>query len=361
MKFKFTFLLLFVLGYGFAQNNKTENLVMISLDGYRWQELFKGADPVLIFDKKFRNQDSAAFFKKYWDVNEKVRREKLMPFFWNTLVNKGQLYGNRDLGNKVSLRNDYWFSYPGRSETLCGFYDPKINSNDYPNNPNENVLEFINKQKGYEGKVVTFASWGAVSRIVNRDRNGMLVNIPGEEVKEKDLSESQVLANEIQHYLPEYFGKSIRFDVHTYALTKSYIQQNHPKVVYIDFGDTDELAHAGQYDSYLDAAHYLDAMIGSLWNTMQQDPFYKGKTTFVIYPDHGRGLGDKWTSHGKSAPHSDETWLVVLGPDSPVLGEVKSSNHIYQDQFAQTFAHLLGFDFKANHPVGEPVKGVVKK
>lgn len=360
MKFKFTLILLLTITYGFAQKGKTENLVMISLDGYRWQELFKGADSILIFNKKFRNQDSSAIFKKYWGVNEKARREKLMPFFWNTIFKNGQLYGNRSLGSKVNVRNSYWFSYPGRSETLCGYFDPKINSNEYPNNPNENVLEFINKQKVYNGKVVTFASWDAVSRIVNRDRNGMLVNIPSEEVKGDKLSESQILANNIQHYLPEYFGKSIRFDVHTYALTKSYIQQNHPKVVYIDFGDTDELAHAGQYDSYLDAGHYLDAMIGNLWNSMQQDPFYKDKTTFVIYPDHGRGLGDQWTGHGESALYSDQTWLVVMGPDTPALGEMKRAEQIYQDQFAQSFAHFLGMEFKANHPVGKRIPTLQK-
>lgn len=360
MKFKFTLFLLFTLTYSFAQKGKTENLVMISLDGYRWQELFQGADSILIFDKKFRNQDSSSLFKKYWGVNEKARREKLMPFFWNNIAKNGQLYGNRNLGNKVNVRNSYWFSYPGRSETLCGYFDPKINSNEYPNNPNENVLEFINKQKGFKEMVVTFASWDAVSRIVNRDRNGMLVNIPSEEVKGENLSESQILANNIQHYLPEYFGKSIRFDVHTYAITKSYIQQNHPKVVYIDLGDTDELAHAGQYDSYLDAGHYLDAMIGDLWNSMQQDPFYKGKTTFVIYPDHGRGLGDQWTGHGKSALFSDQTWLVVMGPDTPALGEVKQQEQLYQDQFAQSFAHFLGMEFKANHPVGKRIPSLQK-
>ncbi len=360
MKFKFTLFLLFTLTYSFAQKGKTENLVMISLDGYRWQELFQGADSILIFDKKFRNQDSSSLFKKYWGVNEKARREKLMPFFWNNIAKNGQLYGNRNLGNKVNVRNSYWFSYPGRSETLCGYFDPNINSNEYPNNPNENVLEFINKQKGFKEKVVTFASWDAVSRIVNRDRNGMLVNIPSEEVKGENLSESQILANSIQHYLPEYFGKSIRFDVHTYAITKSYIQQNHPKVVYIDLGDTDELAHAGQYDSYLDAGHYLDAMIGDLWNSMQQDPFYKGKTTFVIYPDHGRGLGDQWTGHGKSALFSDQTWLVVMGPDTPALGEVKQPEQLYQDQFAQSFAHFLGMEFKANHPVGKRIPSLQK-
>jgi hypothetical protein len=102
-------------------------------------------------------------------------------------------------------------------------------------------------------------------------------------------------------------------------------------------------------------------MIGSLWETMQKDPFYKDKTTFMIYPDHGRGTGQRWTSHGSSAPGSNETFLAVIGPDTPAGGEMKGQAQLYQDQFAQTAARLMGFKFTANHPVGEPVQTVFKK
>nr|WP_295932509.1 alkaline phosphatase family protein [uncultured Dyadobacter sp.] len=360
MKNQLLIWMLTALSFTALAQTKTKNVVMISIDGYRWQEIFRGADSALFFSKKYVHQDSAEMAAKFWAKTPLERRVKLMPFFWGTVAGKGQLYGNRDLGNLVNVRNKYWFSYPGRSETLCGFYDEKVNSNDYPNNPNETVLEFLNKQKGFEGKVVTFASWDALSRIINRERNGMLVNIPGEKVKGPKLTEAQKLANELQDYLPQYFGKTVRFDAHTFALTKSYVQANHPRVLHIDFADTDEFGHHGQYDSFLDGAHYLDAMIASLWEMMQKDSFYKGNTTFIIYPDHGRGTGDKWTSHGTSAPGSNETWMAVIGPDTPAMGEVKTSGQIYQDQFAQTVANLLGFRFTANHAVGEPVKSVSK-
>lgn len=281
-----------------------------------------------------------------------------MPFFWNMIADNGQLYGNRKLDNRVDMRNRYRFSYPGRSETLCGYYDPEINSNGYPNNPNENILEFLNQQKDFVNKVVTFSSWTPVAKILNRDRNNMLVNVPGEKIEGLGLTDMQVLSNELQQYLPEQFGSESRYDVHTYAIAKSYIFENHPKVIYLDFGDTDNYGHAAQYDSYLDAAHYLDAMIGSLWDTMQQDGFYKDNTTFIIFPDHGRGTNGNWTSHGFWARKSDETWLAVLGPDTESEGEMKNKMQIYQDQFAQTIAQLLGFNFTANHPVGKPVTTV---
>lgn len=339
---------------------KTKNIVLISIDGYRWQEIFRGADSSLLFNKKYNKQDSIALRTSYWATSLWKRREKLMPFFWNKIAKKGQLYGNRDFDNNVNVKNKYWFSYPGRSETLCGYYDPKINSNDYPDNPNENVLEFFNKQNGLENKVVTFASWDVVSKVLNRERNGMLVNIPGETVSSQKLTETQILANEFQYSMPGYYGKGIRFDVQTYALAKSYILVNHPRVVHIDFADPDCFGHDGRYDLFLKAGHYLDAMIGKLWETMQQDGFYKDNTTLLIYPDHGRGTEKNWTDHGSSAPGSDETWLAVIGPDTPATGEIKTKAQIYQDQFAQTAAKLMGVKFSPKHPVSDPVQSVFK-
>ena len=352
--------LLFFAAPVFAQQHKSKNVVVISIDGYRWKELFRGADSTLLFAKKYNSQDSAWLTQKYWAAGATERREKLMPFVWKNIAGQGQIYGNRDLGNLVNVKNKYWFSYPGRSETFCGYYDPLVNSNEYPDNPNENVLEFINEQKGYQGKVVTFASWDAVARIINRNRNGMLVNIYDEDVKGSGLSSLQKETNAMQHYMPDIFGQGERPDAMTYIMTKAYMMASHPRVVYIDFGDTDDFAHEGKYDMYLDGAHKIDAMIEDLWNYLQQDAFYKDETTVLIFPDHGRGNDQEWTSHGSKIAHADETFLMAMGPDTPALGEVKNKGQIYQDQFAQTMANLLGFHFTANHPVGKPVNSVMK-
>lgn len=343
-----------------AASGKTQNIVVILIDGYRWQELFRGAELDLLENKKYNTSDSLQRIRKYWsdDVNE--RRKKLMPFTWNYIAKHGQLYGNRNLGNKVNVMNPYWFSYPGRAEVLSGFVDTAINSNEYPSNPNTNVLEFINSQKNYEGKVVTFACWRATGRCLRKDKSNMLINVPWEDIEGEHLSEAEVLANEMQHFIPQVFGDEERLDANVYALAKSYILAHHPKVTYIDLGDPDEYAHAGKYESYLDDVFNLDAMIGSLWTSMQKDKFYKNNTTFFIVPDHGRGEGAQWTGHGRSAPHSDETWFMVMGPDTKPLGEMKTNEQIYQTQFATTIAGLLGLDYKVSEKkVGEEIKDVM--
>lgn len=124
---------------------KTENIIIITTDGFRWQEIFKGMDPVIANDKKFNQGDSAYIYKKYWNPDFKESRQKLMPFLWSEIASKGQIYGNRDLGNKVDVSNPYWFSYPGYSEIMTGNVDILVNSNDYKPNPNVNVLEYLNQ------------------------------------------------------------------------------------------------------------------------------------------------------------------------------------------------------------------------
>ncbi len=333
---------------------QAKNMVIFLMDGYRWRELFQGADSLLIFNKRYTRGDSAWTVTKYWDQDPTVRRRKLMPFVWGTIVQHGQLLGNRDLGNKVNVQNKFWFSYPGRSESFTGYYDSAVNSNEYPDNPNINVMEFIDQQPGFHGKVVTFASWDAVARILNRDRNGMLVNIYGEDIQNATPQEQE--ANIAQHLMPDIFGKDERLDAGTYLLAKAYLLAHHPRVLYIDLGDTDDFGHAGEYGNYLDAAHHADAMMAEIWAILQADPFYKDQTDLVVFPDHGRGTGPGWTSHGAHFPHSDETYFMAMGPGIAAIGEVKTAGQILQAQYAQTIAALLGFHFTAPHPVAEPIQ-----
>jgi hypothetical protein len=134
-----------------------------------------------------------------------------------------------------------------------------------------------------------------------------------------------------------------------------YMKTNHPRVLYVSMGETDEWAHAGKYDYYLEAARYNDELIRMIWETVQSDPFYKNNTTLLITTDHGRGIGDKWTSHNNSIPRSNEIWMAAFGNRIPRLGEVKRPMQVYQEQIAQTIAYLAGLKFTANHEVAPKI------
>ncbi|MBP1618479.1 MAG: sulfatase [Bacteroidetes bacterium] len=338
---------------------KTQNLIIITLDGLRWQEVFTGADSSFIHNGKLVG-DANACSKKYWNDNIEERREMLMPFIWRTLVKQGQIYGNRNKGCYENVKNPYWFSYPGYNEIFTGFADEKVNSNEYGPNPNINVLEAMNQTSEFKGKIAVFTSWNAFHDILNEKRSGLSVNAGIERQQGMDNDAVMQNLNEIQYQLPDIF-EGVRLDGVTFNMGFKYLKIRKPHVLYLGFDETDDFAHASRYFDYLNSAHYEDDMIGMIWKWVQSDPQYRDKTTLFITCDHGRGVdAEGWKSHGSKIPNSNETWFAIIGPDTPPLGEIKEGQY-YNNQFAKTWAALLGFNFETPNPVGDAITNVIGK
>lgn len=321
----------------------SENLFIITTDGFRWQELFGGADSILINSEKY-TPDTSTMKLLYWADSPEERRKKLMPFFWNVISAKGQVFGNRYHHNKVDVANSYSISYPGYNELFTGNTDIMVSSNKKINNPNLNVLEYLDSKPGFVGKVAAFTSWDVFPYILNTGRNKLPVN-SGYSSINTGPSDHQKIINTVQTEAV-YDKRATRYDQLTYLTAKEYIQHYRPRVVYLGLGETDEFAHEGRYDLYLQQASQVDKMIAELWHWVQTTPGYKNKTTFIITTDHGRGSKpSKWTSHGQFIAGSSQTWFAVMGPGIQPKGEIKSTQQQYLQQIAQTIAHLVGEDF----------------
>jgi Type I phosphodiesterase / nucleotide pyrophosphatase len=342
MKILLSFCCLIISASLFSQSRKTENLVVVTLDGMRWQEVFGGIDSQIVVNKKF-TRDSAAVVERFGATNKNQRKEKLFPFLWNTIAAQGQLYGDRLNGSEVNNANRYKFSYPGYNEIFTGYPDTAVNSNKKIRNPNTNVLEFIAKQPGYKDRIAVFSTWDVFPYILNTWRNGIYINADLDSLNFKQPSLK--LINEMQFLTAK--PLDVRLDLLTYFAAKEYLKAYHPKVLYIAFDETDDFAHEGAYDQYLKSAHAEDAMIGDLWRLIQSDPQYRNKTTLLVTCDHGRGdqIKVQWTDHGEKISDAGQIWIAVIGPDTQPAGIVKTPSPIYQKQIAPTLAKLLGFTF----------------
>ncbi len=338
-------------------------LIVVTLDGFRWQEVFGGADSLLLHNVTYTS-DTAAYHHQYWAATASERRQRLLPFFWSILQEQGQLYGNRAYQNHVNVANSLWFSYPGYNELLTGRPDDgRIYTNAKLPNPNENVLEYISRQKGFRNKVVAFGSWDVFSAIFNEKRARFSVNSAGENRTDRTLRATNDYFDLLRQNHPAGWPKKECFDAFTRSAAADYLQRRHPRLAYIGLGDTDEAAHAGHYDRYLDAARETDQWLAELWQFLQQDPVYRGRTTLLITTDHGRGSEEprQWRDHSRHVPGSDQVWLAAIGPDSPALGEVALPMQIYQQQIAQTIAQLLGCTFLTDHTVAPAISSIYKK
>jgi hypothetical protein len=328
------------------------NVFLVTMDGLRWQELFGGIQAAMLTKDAGGVEDGASLEKRFGAPTPEQRRERLMPFFWTVVARRGQVFGDPSRNSDARVTNGLRFSYPGYSEMLAGFADPRVDSNDRVPNPNVTVLEWLHRRPGFQGRVAAFASWELLPWIVNAERSGIHANGDGPPVT-KPLTDRDRLLNDVAADLPPYWGAT-RFDAPTGFGALSYLKAHRPRVLYVMLGETDEWAHGRRYDLYLDAAARNDRFMRRLWETAQSMPQYKGRTALVVATDHGRGEGTAdWTSHGQKVPAAERIWLAVMGPGVPAFG-IRPDARVTQSQIAATVAALLGEDYARAQPRAAP-------
>ncbi len=339
---------------------RTENVIVVTLDGYRWQEFFSGADDTLM-NKQFGGvRDLDGLKKRYIRASPEERRAAVLPFFWNTIAKEGQIFGDRSHKATTRLTNGLKFSYPGYSEMFCGVADPAIKSNDKKNNTNLSVLEFLHARPGYKDRVAAFCTWDVFPFIFRSERNGLKVHSGWRPVNDTPLTDRQRAMNDTLAKLPRYWPDN-SFDAITMEFAREHLVRHKPRVLYIGLGETDEWGHGRRYDLYLDAASNSDRFLADLWQMLQKMPEYKDKTSLLITTDHGRGDSRvDWTDHGKNVPSAEFIWIALIGPDTPPLG-LRENVETTQSQVAATIAHLLGEDFLSASPKAAPPLPDVRK
>ncbi len=142
---------------------KTENVILVMNDGVRWEEVFRGAEDLLMSNRPGGVKRPSELKRQFDRPTVEARREALFPFLWKTVARQGQLFGNQDQGSAVHVTNGHNFSYPGYSETLCGFADPRIGTNDKRDNPNRTVIEWLYRKPRFEGRRGRLRRAGTVS------------------------------------------------------------------------------------------------------------------------------------------------------------------------------------------------------
>lgn len=360
MKQSLVLVLLFFSGY-ISTAQSVENIILVTVDGLRWQEVYGGAVDSLLESEMTHKYAREGLKEKFYAKDKEEARQKLMPFFWSRLAEEGQLYGNRWKGSKMNCSNRFWFSYPGYNEILSGYSDPRIKSNDKINNPNVTILEWFNNMDEYKGRVAAFASWDVFPYIINEERSQIPVNAGFRKAREEGRTEMEEMLNYMQDQVtgPWY---NVRLDAFTHNYAIEYLKKSKPKICYISYGETDDFAHDGRYDHYLIAAHKTDAWIADLWEYVESDPFYAGKTAMIITTDHGRGTSpmSEWKSHGTIYEGSNQIWAAAIGPQIRALGEAEGGPQLLQNQIAATVARLLGYEYKGGeYEAGRPIATIV--
>jgi len=354
-----------VLAQESTPERKTRNVVVVMLDGMRWEEVFRGADPKLINKRSPKllghSAERTSLAKElYWRDSPEERRQALMPFLWSVMATQGQVFGNRDLGSDSHVKNRQKFSYPGYNETLTGSPDDRrITSNRNIPNPNVTVMEWLNTRTDFKGRVTAIGAWRVFKGIFNSERCGFVVNTAYDPLTEVPPTPELALLNILKDKTPRIWEDE-SFDPLPFYTAVEYLKVKKPRVMFIGLGETDDWAHLGAYPEYLNAAHRDDEYLRELWALLQSMPEYRDQTTLVVLPDHGRGTGRLWVIHAWPVPGSGQTWMAFLGPDTQALGERKYTETVTENQVAATVAALMGEDYSAAFPkAGKPIADVL--
>ncbi len=130
-------------------------------------------------------------------------------------------------------------------------------------------------------------------------------------------------------------------DTQAWANLENVLAGEHPRLAILNLPATDRLGHLGNWNGYLDAIRAADSRIYELWNDLQADPFYSGKTALIVTNDHGRHTNE-WQNHGCDCEGCRHIMLLTIGPDF-APGQVDSTERSLID-LAPTVGQLLGFD-----------------
>jgi len=336
----------------------TRNVVLVTFDGVRIQEMFGGMDEVVAAnDKRSGIYDIERARSLYDRPTADERRAALFPYFWGALAPQGVVLGDKARGSHVTLRNPHAFSYPGYMEILTGRYQPEVTTNDLKRYPHTTFLEYARRELGLtpEG-VAVFSSWEAHRLMAAREEGAVFVNAGYERVPASLATEKTAWINDYQMHQMALWEVG-RPDTPTFYLALEHLKAHRPRLLYIAFGETDDWAHARRYDRLLDALHIYDDYLRILWQTLESMDEYRGRTTLVITTDHGRGVRPKdWVEHDAGIKGSEDIWVAVIGPDTPDRGEVAPAATVYQADVAATILRLLGLDPRAfDAAAGPPI------
>jgi hypothetical protein len=331
-----------------------ENVLVVTFDGLRWQELFGGYDASLNTKAEGGVRRPEELKARFDRPTPEARREALLPFLWTVVARDGQIFGDATRGSRVRVTNGLWFSYPGYNEMLAGAADPRIDSNDKKTNPNVTVLEWLEKRPDFAGRVAAYGSWDVLPYIVAAERSKLHVNGDGPALLEP-AGERELLLNAFAAELPRLWA-SERLDAITTQGALEYLRTRRPRVLYVMLGETDAWAHDRRYDQYLDSAFRSDRFLRQLWDAAQAMPSHRGRTALVVATDHGRGGTPRdWTDHGQKVPSAEPIWMAVMGPKVQARG-VRENLEATQSQLAATVAALLGLagEFRRDFPQAAP-------
>jgi hypothetical protein len=345
-----------------ADEERAESaVILVVLDGVRWQEVFDGAD------RAFARQRRANQFA--WD-----NPRDLMPNLYRLIDgapangSNGIAIGAPGHGAEISATGPQFISLPGYLEIFSGKPDFRCGRNDCVPAPMRTIADQVRDASGVDD-VSVIASWPNIARAASSDsdRGGDAQSGASRFVMTAGRSlvhgQEALRADSLTASLVDQGARATAWpgegDYRPDALTRRIALRRlavaRPRFMFVGLGDADEYAHRGNYRAYLDSIHESDAFLGDVLATLRTMGARGRHTTLLVTADHGRARD--FVDHGRQFPESGRVWLVAAGGDVQARGLVSASRRYTLSSVAPTVRALLGISEGAGEPIVEIASG----
>jgi hypothetical protein len=307
----------------------TRNLVLVAIDGTRWQEIFRGVDPELARPARVPLLSAA----------------ELLPHIHRRLIEGGIAVGAPGIGAPMSASGPEYVSLPGYQELLGGRPASACTSNHCSAVDRPTLLDRARASLRLSlEEVAAISSWERLERATSIDNRTIVLSAGRHHGPTRDHLRVNACAGAL---LDQAAGASAypghvdyRPDRYTAALALEYVSERRPRLLFVGLGDTDEFGHAHDYRGYLLSLMQLDRFIGQLFERLDGLGRYGAETTVLLTTDHG--WSRDFEAHGSSAPESARVWLLAGGGAVPARGPVAAGRNHPLAAVAPTALALLG-------------------
>jgi hypothetical protein len=279
-------------------------VVLVVIDGVRWQDVFQGVDPDLAKTYMLPPREILG-------VNE------LVPHLHRLATEDGLAFGAPGVGEAMFASGPNYVSQPGYIEMFSERRAFGCLSNDCPKTTEPTFVDAIAESTSGSAAVIT--SWEIIGRAAAVHPERLVVSTGqsrGENQAQLRVNAHAARSLEMGRIAAAWPGHGeYRADKYTREIALEYLEERRPRFLFVGLGDTDEYAHLGDYRGYLRALHEADATVGRILETLDRMGDDGRNTTVLVTTDHGRERG--FVSHGGFAPESSRVWMIAGGNVRP--------------------------------------------
>lgn len=295
-------------------------VVVLTLDGVRWQEVFTGSDPART------------------PTPPGVSASELMPNLHALARDDGAALGSPSCEHFIHASGPNFVSVPGYVELLTG-RPSGCKDNDCVGARSPTILDQVAMAGG---SAVAVGSWPTLRRAVTQGSQHVLGSLGRHDhdsalVAHPSIAATLALGTDSSPFPGHGDFRPDRFTARTGLAA---LRALHPQILFLGLGETDEYGHRNDYPKYLAAMRHADSVIGAVRSELRRLESRGMRTLLVVTTDHGRA--DAFVHHGAAQPESSRVWLVAAGAEVTARGYLCPSEDRRLADVAATVRHVAG-------------------